>query len=102
MKKPDKNRKSVQKPVKTGKRRGKLSLTARAWIYPVLLVVTLIFAQTLKQPVSHMIFVFVLLMPIGIALQFIAAVLSIRVSVRCGAETAEKNTPVSYRFKTCV
>lgn len=100
MKKPDKNRKSVQKPVKNGKRRGKLSLTARAWIYPVLLVVTLIFAQTLKQPVSHMIFVFVLLMPIGIALQFIAAVLSIRVSVRCGAETAEKNTPVSYRFIT--
>ena len=74
-----------------------IALTGRALIYPFLVVAALMLAQSLKQPVSHMAFVFVLLMPLAAVVQLIAAVISIRTAVRVSAETVQKNAVTGMR-----
>lgn len=69
-----------------------VSLTKRAVLIPVLIIAALIFAQSLKLPVSYMVFIFTLLFPIMPAIHLIFAALFIRTSVRVQVDTAEKNT----------
>ena len=70
-----------------------ITLTSRAFIYPLLVIAALMLAQSLKQPVSYMTFIFVLLLPITVAVQFIGAAISIRTAVRVSSETVQKNDP---------
>lgn len=77
-------------------RRFSVSLTKRAVLIPVLIIAALIFAQSLKLPVSYMVFIFTLLFPIMPAIHLIFAALFIRTSVRVQVDTAEKNTPFDF------
>ncbi|MBQ8510183.1 MAG: DUF58 domain-containing protein [Clostridia bacterium] len=72
-----------------------LKLTPRVWIYPILLLSALLFAQALKMSVSYMVFLFVLLLPLTIILQLLCARHFINVAVRCDSETAEKGQPLT-------
>lgn len=86
----------MRKPQRTERQpKFPLSVTARFWIYPILIIASLIFAQALKMPVSYMIFIFVLLLPVGIAAQLILAACFIHTSVRASSEAVEKRTSVS-------
>ena len=42
-----------------------ITLSTQFFLWPILLIAALFLAQSLKMAVSHMVFVFVLLMPIG-------------------------------------
>ena len=53
--------------------------TGRFAAYPLIVIAGLLFAQSLKLPVSYMVFVFILLWPVALAVQFIAAALFLRV-----------------------
>lgn len=76
------------------KRHLSLHINRRAILFPILDIVTLIFAQSLKSPVSFTTFVFALILPIFPTVWLIAAALAIRSSVRISASSVEKNTPV--------
>ncbi len=73
--------------------RSPVSFTRRAWLWPILVLASLVFAQSLRLPISHVLFVFVLILPLGTALQLIAARLSIATANRSGFVTVEKRTP---------
>ncbi|MCI8387541.1 MAG: DUF58 domain-containing protein [Clostridiales bacterium] len=75
-----------------------ISFTMRAWMYPVIVIAALFLAQSLKLPISNMVFLFVLLLPLGTALQLIAAALAIHISVNTDSEAVQKRTPVSVSF----
>jgi hypothetical protein len=77
-----------------------VALTGRAWIYPPLVIAALIFAQALKMPLSYMIFIFVLITPLGAAFQLILGALYIRTSARAESDSIEKRTPVSFSVIT--
>lgn len=70
--------------------------TGRAAAYPLLVIAGLLFAQSLKLPVSYMVFVFILLWPVALAVQFIAAALFLRVSIDVPEPTATKHEPIAF------
>ena len=72
-----------------------ISLTTQAILYPIFLAAALIFAQALKMAVSYTVFLFVLLLPLGVVLQLILARLCIRASLRVSEKTVEKHRLVS-------
>ncbi len=72
-----------------------IGFTVQALIYPILLIGALIFAQVNKTALSHMVFVFILILPLGALLQIVVAVLSVRASVRVSKATVEKKAVVS-------
>lgn len=73
-----------------------IAFTGRVWMYPLLLISSLIFAQALKMPLSYMIFIFVIIMPLGAALQLALAAAFIRTSAQAESNTVEKRSPVSF------
>ena len=77
-------------------RRYSFALTKRAAILPILIIAALIFAQSLKLPVSHMTFIFTLILPLFPVVHLAAAALSIRTAVRLGVDSVEKNTPFDF------
>ncbi|MBQ8552325.1 MAG: DUF58 domain-containing protein [Clostridia bacterium] len=77
-----------------------VTFTAQALLYPLFLVLSLIFAQLLRRPVSYMLFVFVLFLPIATVVWLIFARLCIRVVFRPSETTVNKHTTV--RFYVCV
>ncbi len=72
-----------------------IGFTAQALLYPVILAGALIFAQIDKTALSHTVFVFVLILPLGAILQIGVAALCVRASVRLSQTTVEKKTVVS-------
>ncbi|MBE6611790.1 MAG: DUF58 domain-containing protein [Ruminococcaceae bacterium] len=74
----------------------RISFSAQVFLWPVLVFAALLFAQSLKMAVSYMVFIFVLLMPIGTILQLLAALLFIRTSVRTETDTVEKLSPTGF------
>lgn len=73
-----------------------ITFSAQALLYPLFLVLSLIFAQLLRRPVSHMLFVFVLFLPILSAVWLIVARLCIRVAFRPSATTVNKHSTVRF------
>ncbi len=73
-----------------------IALSSQFFLWPILLFAALLFAQSLKMAVSHMVFVFVLLMPIGAIVQPLLAIVFIRTSARIEKTTVEKHTPVQF------
>ena len=65
-------------------------------MWPILVIASLILAQLLKMPVSHMLFTFVLILPLGTALHLLCAYFFIRTAVRVETDTVEKHTPVQF------
>ncbi len=72
------------------------SFTANVVFYPILLAAALVFAQSLKLPVSYMVFLFVLILPLGVVVQLVLARIFLCASVRTEADTVEKNTPLAF------
>lgn len=95
---PRKPRKVAGRHKADTKPRGSLRLvpTGRFIVYPLLIVAGLLFAQSLKLAVSYMVFVFILLLPLLIAAQFIAAALFLRVSVNIPEPCAKKHEPIAF------
>ena len=75
--------------------RSPIAFTPTALIYPLLLFAALVFAQIYKTATSHMIFVFLLFLPLASALWLVTARLCIRAGFRVSARTAEKRGHVS-------
>lgn len=73
-----------------------VTLTKRAALIPVFIVVTLFFAQSLRMSVSYMIFIFALIFPVIPAFQLVCARLFLRTSVRVSSDMVEKNTEFSF------
>ncbi len=73
-----------------------ITFTAQALLYPLFFVLSLIFAQLLRRPVSHMLFVFVLLLPIASILWLIAARICIRTAFRPSETTVGKHSTVRF------
>lgn len=71
-----------------------IRLSTGAILYPVLLFGALVFAQSLKMAVSHIVFIFVALLPLISAVQLIAARLGLAVSLRVSEDTVKKNSPL--------
>ncbi len=67
-----------------------VTLTAQAFIYPILLFAALIFAQLDKTSLSHTIFCFVLVLPLISAVYLVTARLCIRTALRVSEKTPEK------------
>ena len=70
------------------------TFTAQALLYPLFLLLSLIFAQLLRRPVSHMLFVFVLLLPTASILWLIAARICISTALRATGTTVSKHATV--------
>ena len=81
--------------IKTFFARFPISFTASALIYPILLIAALVFAQVNKTALSHAVFVFVLVLPLGAILYIVAAVACLRTAVRVSETTVEKKAVVS-------
>ena len=73
-----------------------ITLSTQFFLWPILLIAALFLAQSLKMAVSHMVFVFVLQMPIGAILQLILARQFLRISVRTDTDTVEKRDPIAF------
>ena len=84
------------KPKPKSGRRFSLRLTKRAILIPVFIIVTLLFAQSLRLPLSYMTFVFSLLLPIIPMIWLSMAAIFIRTSVRISTDTVEKNTAFDF------
>ncbi len=72
-----------------------IGFTAQALLYPAILAGALIFAQTYRTALSHTVFVFVLILPLGAIFQIGVAALCVRASVRLSQTTVEKKAVVS-------
>ncbi len=73
-----------------------ISLSAQFFLWPLVLFAALLFAQSLKMAVSYMLFVFVLLMPLGAVLQLVLAYFCLQVSVRTEEHTIEKHASTAF------
>lgn len=69
-------------------------LTVQALLYPLTLFAALVFAQLLRRPVAHMLFLFVALLPAGSIISLIIARLSLRTAFRMSGNTVEKGTSI--------
>lgn len=83
------------KKLKAFLERSPVAFTPTALIYPLLLFAALIFAQTYKTTSAHVIFVFVLLIPLISVLWLVIAGFCIRASFRISARTVEKRGHVN-------
>lgn len=73
-----------------------ISFSGQVFAWAILVFLSLLFAQSLKMAVSHMIFLFVLLMPIGAIVQLVMACRFLQTAVRTEESTVEKRTPVGF------
>lgn len=90
------NRENVKKVPRENKARFSFRLTKRAILIPLFVLVTLLFAQSLKLPLSYMTFIFSLLLPLIPIFWLIMAAIFVRTAVRVSADTVEKNTPFDF------
>ncbi len=74
--------------------RFRISFSAQALVYPFLVVGALIFAQAQKMPISYMLFLATLLLPVISAIQLAAAVMSLSGRLKLSDTKAEKGFPV--------
>lgn len=66
------------------------------WLYLILIVLALIFTQALRSPVSGVLFLFVLFLPIICLLYLLLEVLTIKLYLNTSHTETEKNTPVDF------
>ncbi len=74
-----------------------IAVSSQFFIWLILIFATLLFAQSLKLPVSNMLFRFTLVMPIGALIQPVLAAIFIRTSVNLEKVTVEKHTPIELK-----
>jgi len=71
-----------------------ITFTPYALLYPILLLAAFLFAQGVKLPITHTLFVFVLLMPLGTVFQLIMARLTVKTTFRVSSQTPRKRSPL--------
>ena len=71
-----------------------LSFGKTAIIYPIILAVALILAQSVKMAASYILFLFVLLLPLVSLLQLLTARFCISAHIRLSDSTVKKNSPL--------
>lgn len=66
------------------------------WLYLILIVLALIFTQALRSPVSGVVFLFVLFLPVICLLYLLLEVLTIKLYLNTSATETEKHLPVDF------
>ncbi len=79
-----------------GKPELKFRLLGRFWFYLFLIAAATVFTQALRSPVSSVILVFLLLLPLTSLLYLLIGVLTVKVYLDAGDQEVEKYTPVDF------
>lgn len=75
-----------------------VSFGKAALLYPILVIASLVFAQTVKMPVSHMIFIFVLMLPLVSIIPLVVARLCIVADLQFSDTTVVKKASVKIQI----
>ena len=94
MKKQSKGKVSRFRPQKRS-----FAVTGYAFLWLILFVIGIVFTQALRNPVSYVFMIIVLILPFTELAYTLIARASVSVGFSCGAGTVKKNEPVSFHIK---
>ena len=75
------------------------AVTGYAFLWLILFVIGIVFTQALRNPVSYVFMIIVLILPFTELANTLIARASVSVGFLCGAGTVKKNEPVSFHIK---